>query len=54
MNLLSKALCATPYGVRVPTRPDANWSRLVLPQLMPPGRCTENEPGFQVHAMALG
>ncbi|MNV54497.1 hypothetical protein D3C71_1466930 [compost metagenome] len=33
---LSKALGTMPYGERVPTRPVANWSRLVLPSTMAP------------------
>src|SRR5580704_10499276 len=29
-----------PYGDRVPTRPDANWSRFVFPTTMPPASRT--------------
>ena len=39
----SNRLRGTPYGERVPTRPVANWSRLVLPSNSAPAsssRCT--------------
>jgi hypothetical protein len=32
----SQALRTAPYGLRVPTRPVANWSRLVLPSTTAP------------------
>ncbi len=35
-SLASMALRGTGYGVRTPTRPVANWSRLVLPMRMAP------------------
>jgi hypothetical protein len=39
----SNTLRGTPYGLRVPTRPEANWSRLVFPTRTAPAssrRCT--------------
>jgi hypothetical protein len=51
MRLASQADRTAPYGLRVPTRPVANWSRFVLPATIAPAarsRATAvaSEPGW--------
>src|SRR5215472_18090592 len=41
----SNTLRGTPYGLRVPTRPVANWSRLVLPSSNAPSSSNRSTAG---------